>query len=317
MTKLPKRTKSQKIGTSAADLLSSVFAEFCNVIPVPQERDLGIDFICEIMQEEQPTGKLFNIQCKGKEEPKVESDSITVSIKVATLNYWLLQLNPTFLIVVDCQNGLFYWSFPQYFLSSLNKNWQENQTVSIPVPIQNRFGQDINILPAQIVSIVNSHAFATPKNGDYLGTLTLGDAIDRAAIDYELCVLSSPFHRPFQYMGMSIADAAKAVGGKPNKVGNIIVDSEQTQMLLEAEGNFINYVDIELKKTAPWSQSRPFNSEAILGVLSINPAELELARKQTHFHTYYDHKRKLKIGVSCQYDGAPLSVGFSSKYYRA
>jgi hypothetical protein len=118
-------------------------------------------------------------------------------------------------------------------------------------------------------------------------------------------------------MGMSIADAAGVVNGKPNQVGNIIVDSEQAHMLLEAEGNLINYVDIELKKTAPWSQSRPFDSEAILGVLSINPAELQLARKQIHFHTYYDHKRKLKISVSCQYDGASLSVGFSGKYYGA
>ncbi|MBD2115832.1 MAG: DUF4365 domain-containing protein [Microcystis wesenbergii TW10] len=317
MTKLPKRTNSQKIGVTAADLLSSFFVEFCNVIPVPQERDLGIDFICEIMQGGHPTGKLFNIQCKGKEEAKLESNSITVPIKVATLNYWLLQPNPTFLIVVDCQNSCFYWSFPQDFLRSHNKNWQEQQTVSIPVPIQNQFEKAINILPSQIVSIVNSHATVASKNGDYLGTLTLGDAINRAAIDYGLYVLSSPFHRPFQYMGMSIADAARAVGGKPNKVGNIIIDSEQANMLLEAEGNFINYVDIELKKTAPWSQSRAFDSEVILGLLSINPSELELARTQTHFHTYYDHKRKLKISVSCQYDGAPLSVGFSSKYYGA
>ncbi|KKD35208.1 MAG: DUF4365 domain-containing protein [Limnoraphis robusta] len=316
MTKLPKRTKSQRIGTSAADLLSSVFAEFCNVIPVPQDRDLGIDFICEIMQGENPTGKLFNIQCKGKEEAKLKDNSITVSIKVTTLNYWLLQPNPTFLIIVDCQSSVFYWSFPQDFLSSLNKNWQEQQTVSIPVPIQNCFGQDINALPTQLISIVNSLASATPKNGDYLGTLTLADAINRA-INSGLYVLSAPFHRPFQYIGMSIADAARAVGGKPNEVGNIIIDSEQSHMLLEAEGNFINYVDVELKKTAPWSQSRPFDSEAILGVLSINPSELELVRKQTHFHTYYDHKRKLKISVSCQYEGASLSVGFSSKYYRA
>jgi len=50
MTKLPKRSKSQEIGVSAADLLSSVFTKFCNVIPVPQDKDLGIDFICEIMQ---------------------------------------------------------------------------------------------------------------------------------------------------------------------------------------------------------------------------------------------------------------------------
>jgi len=52
-----------------------------------------------------------------------------------------------------------------------------------------------------------------------------------------------------------------------------------------------------------------------IGVVKISPSELDLVRKQTHFHTYYDNKRKIKIGVSCSADGAPLSVGFSSKYY--
>ena len=315
MTKLPKRTKSQRIGISAADLLGSVFVEFCNIIPVPQDRDLGIDFICEVMHGEHPTGKLFNIQCKGKEEAEVEGDSITVSIKVTTLNYWLLQPNPTFLIIVDRRSRAFYWSFPQDFLRSHNKDWEKQKTVSIPVPIRNRFEQDINTLPSQLVSIVNSHASATPYNGNYLGTLTLAGAIDRA-IDFGLHVLSTPFHRPFQYIGMSIADASRAVGGNPNGAGNIIIDSEQAYMLLEAEGNFINYVDVQLKKTA-WSPKNPFDSEAILGVFSINPSELELVCKRTDFHTYYDHKRKLKIHVCCHYEGAPLSVGFSSKYYRA
>lgn len=314
MTKLPKRTKPQKIGANAANLLSSVFTEFCNVIPVPQSRDFGIDFICEIMEGEHPTGKLFNIQCKGKEEAKIKGNSIIVPIAVTTINYWLLQPNPTFLIVVDLQNCVFYWSFPKDFISSLNKNWQKQQTVSIPILKQNRFDKDTNVLPISLVSIVKSIASATPKNGDYLGTLTLSNAIDRA-IHYGLCVLSKPFYRPFQYIGMSIKEAAQAVSGKPNKAGNIIIDSEQCHLLLEAEGNFISYVDIELKKTTPWSQSRSFDSEAILGVLSINPSELELVREQTHYHTYYDHRRKLKIGVSCQYEGAPLSVGFSSKYY--
>ncbi|WP_228053417.1 DUF4365 domain-containing protein [Nodosilinea sp. LEGE 07298] len=187
MSKLPKRSKSQKIGVSAADLLSSVFAEFCNVIPVPQDRDLGIDFICEIIQGEYPTGKLFNIQCKGKEEAKVDGNSITVPIKVTTLNYWLLQSNPTFLTIVDCQNSVFYWSFPQDFLGSLSKNWQSQQTVSIPVPIESRFEQDIDTLPKQLISIVNSQASASLKNGDYLGTLTLADAVNRAT-DYGLYV---------------------------------------------------------------------------------------------------------------------------------
>lgn len=314
MTKLPKRTKPQKIGINAADLLSSVFTEFCNVIPVPQSRDFGIDFICEIMEGEHPTGKLFNVQCKGKKDAKAKGNSIIVPIAVTTINYWLLQPNPTFLIVVDLQEFAFYWCFPKNFIDSLNKNWQTQQTVSIPIHLSNCFDKNTESLPISLVSIVNSMASATPQNGDYLETLTLSDAIDKG-LDYGLSVVSKPFYRPFQYIGMSIKEAEKAVGGKSNKAGNIIINSEHCCLLLEAEGNFINYVDIELKKTAPWSQSYSFDSEAILGILSINPSELELVRQQTHFHTYYDHKRKLKIGVSCQYEGAPLSVGFSSKYY--
>jgi hypothetical protein len=143
---------------------------------------------------------------------------------------------------------------------------------------------------------------------------TLGTASDKA-IKAGLSPLRAPFHRPFQYIGMPIAKAAKATGGTPNAVGNIIIDSEQAHMLLEAEGNFISYVDVALKHTAPCSLTRAFDSEPVLGVLSINPSELDFARKQTHFHTYYDHKRKLKVSVSCQDNGGPLSVGFSSKYY--
>ncbi len=142
----------------------------------------------------------------------------------------------------------------------------------------------------------------------------LGLAIDRASTK-ALPYLIKPFHRPYQYMGMTVADAAKAVNGTPNEVGNIIVDSDECHMLLEAEGNFINYVDIDIKNTAPHFQDQDFESEPILGTLSINPAELELVRKKTHCHVYYDHRKKLKISVMCVYDGGPLSVGFSSKYY--
>uniref|UniRef100_UPI0013001A7F DUF4365 domain-containing protein n=1 Tax=Cyanothece sp. BG0011 TaxID=2082950 RepID=UPI0013001A7F len=127
MIKLPKRTNSQKIGINAADFFCSVFSKFCNVIPVPQDRDLGIDFICEVMEGEYPTGKLFNIQCKGTEEVKIKKNSMIVPIKVTTLNYWLIQSNPTFLIVVDWQKKIFYWSFPQEFLNSLNKDWQKQK----------------------------------------------------------------------------------------------------------------------------------------------------------------------------------------------
>ena len=145
---------------------------------------------------------------------------------------------------------------------------------------------------------------------------SLHDALDKADI-LNLPVLSKPFHRPFQYMGMTITNAAKEVEGEPNQVGNIIVDSEDCRMFLEAEGNFVQYVEVDLKKTAPQYLNQEFDSEPVLASLSINPAGLDLVRKQTHFHTYYDHRKKLKIGVCCSYDGSPLSVGFSAKYYGA
>ena len=147
-----------------------------------------------------------------------------------------------------------------------------------------------------------------------MGSSTLATAIQKTT-ELGLSLLSAPFHRPFQYIGMSITQAAEAVGTQPNKVGNIIVESKRAEMLLEAEGNFISYVDVSLKETKPWSQNRPFNSDAISGVLSISLSELELVRKQIHFHTYYGHRRRLKIHVACHYEDAPLSVGFSSKYY--
>lgn len=143
---------------------------------------------------------------------------------------------------------------------------------------------------------------------------TLVTAIDKAW-DNALPMLHKPFHRPYQYMGMSVQEAACAVDGTPNGVGNIILDTEECHMLLEAEGNFISYVEVDLKRTAPHNQNQELDSVPLLGVLSINPAELELARKQTHYHTYYDHRKKLKISVSCSYDGGPLTVAFSSKYY--
>lgn len=142
----------------------------------------------------------------------------------------------------------------------------------------------------------------------------LSTAIDKA---YAKCLplMSTPFHRPFQYMGMTVNSAEVKFGVKANAVGNIIIETDECRMYLEAEGNFISYVEVDLKATAPHNQNEPFDSEPILGAFSIGLQELDLENVQTHYHTYYDHRRKLKISVSCLYDGAPLTVAFSSKYY--
>lgn len=137
----------------------------------------------------------------------------------------------------------------------------------------------------------------------------------KKAYSINLPLLTKPFHRPFQYIGMPVQNAELETGEKANQAGNIIVETENSRMLLETEGNFISFIQVELKATAPHYQNQDFDSEPLLGSLSIGLTELDLERKQTHFHTYYDHKRKLKVSISCPYDGAPLTVAFSAKYY--
>jgi hypothetical protein len=154
------------------------------------------------------------------------------------------------------------------------------------------------------------------KNAPFDLTDTEKTASKILAKTTNLPILNTPFYKPSQYVGMTIAQAETATEGTVNKAGNIVIDIEQAHMLLESsDGSFVDYVEVALKKTAPCNQSVSFDAEPILGALSINPAELAFIRKQTLSHVYYDHKRKLKVNVICLYNGAPLSVGFSSKYY--
>ncbi|GKX50627.1 toll/interleukin-1 receptor domain-containing protein [Budvicia aquatica] len=174
---------------------------------------------------------------------------------------------------------------------------------------ENKYSDSFSKLTRSIGIVFNQKAF----NNSVTDTSLMG-ALDKAEImNLPLCI--APFHRPFQYVGMKVADAHAKVGGIINEGGNIIVEDDECHMFLEVEGNYINYVEVDLIKTAPRYQNQEFDSIPILGALSISPTELEFIRKKTYFHTYYDHKRQLKVTVSCLYDGAPFTVGFSAKYY--
>ncbi|AEG10038.1 TIR protein [Shewanella baltica OS183] len=159
------------------------------------------------------------------------------------------------------------------------------------------------------MGIVFNKNVVLPRDGS-----SLGQSLDSANM-IGLPIMSAPFHRPYQYLGMTIPDVEKVVGVKANEARNIIVESEHCKMVLWGEGNFVSFVEVDLLKTAPHSQSAEFNSEALLGALSIGVHELELVRKKTDFHTYYDHKKRMKVTASCLYDGAPLSVSLGTKYY--
>lgn len=73
---------------------------------------------------------------------------------------------------------------------------------------------------------------------------TLSQALDKAWTG-ALPMLVRPFHRPFQYIGMTLQDAARVTGGSPNTVGNIIIDTDDCHMCLTAEGNFVSFVEVD------------------------------------------------------------------------
>ncbi|EEH8291257.1 toll/interleukin-1 receptor domain-containing protein [Salmonella enterica] len=157
--------------------------------------------------------------------------------------------------------------------------------------------------------VFNKNVMSDEKVFDNLGT-----ALDKAS-HANIPIMCKPFHRPFQYMGMQVPQAEKIFECKGNEVGSIFVEDDDCRMHLCAEGNYISFVEVDFKKTIPHYRNQEFDSEIFLGALSIGLSELELVGKKTHSHTYYDHRRKLKINVICLYDEAPITVSFSSKYY--
>ncbi len=153
---LPKRTEAQKFGESAADIFSATFTEFCNVVPVPQSRDLGIDFTCEVMNGEYPTGLTFHAQCKGRSTTGGNNSSLSVSVKTTTINYWLLQRSPPFLFVYTLKSKSFLWCFPLAHVASLNKSWKTQKSLSIPVHASSRFSQSVTDIPSDLLTAIKA-----------------------------------------------------------------------------------------------------------------------------------------------------------------
>ncbi len=131
----------------------------------------------------------------------------------------------------------------------------------------------------------------------------------------DIAAIPEVYKQPYKYFSKSSNEVASLLSQKPNRVGNVIVDTKDLHILFEASSNEIGYADVQMKGTGPCNQKKTFNSPPLLKALGIDATKLELNRKATHSHRYYDHQNKLKIVAMCSYDGAPLSVSFSRKYY--
>ena len=120
---------------------------------------------------------------------------------------------------------------------------------------------------------------------------------------------------PYRYLGMPVKEVANQTGVQPNQANNITYDSQGRHVFLQASGGTVDYADVEFRQSTPCAPNQELDAGGALQALGIDPAGLELAIRKPDNHTYYDHQRGLKVSVTCNYEGAPLTVGFSRKQY--
>jgi hypothetical protein len=103
MTTKPRIPWTTRLGTIGEAQVKARLAYFS--IPTKYETDPGIDFYCELLENDSPSLP-FYIQAKGTEH---FDDKWDRSIPKSTLVYWLQQPSPVFLLVYDEPQGICHW----------------------------------------------------------------------------------------------------------------------------------------------------------------------------------------------------------------
>jgi len=95
------------------------------------EVDIGIDFQCELLEDDSPTLPFF-VQAKGTEH---FDDGWSGGIKKSTLLYWLLKNYPVFIIVYDDKSENCYWMSVEDQRYHLLQKISEKETKTVQVKL--------------------------------------------------------------------------------------------------------------------------------------------------------------------------------------
>lgn len=101
LPKLPWTTRLGAIGESEVKARLQYFSN-----PVKYELDVGIDFYCELLENDSPTTP-FYVQAKSTDH---FDTSWGASIDKSTIAYWLERPFPVFLVVYDENKGVCHWT---------------------------------------------------------------------------------------------------------------------------------------------------------------------------------------------------------------
>ncbi|MBW3582047.1 MAG: DUF4365 domain-containing protein [Euryarchaeota archaeon] len=111
MPSLPERPAEHQLAAEAELKLRSVLPYDWTLQKI--EDDYGIDFLLEVFEDGQTTGRILLIQLKGISQVRTDSPSVSVRLKSSTLQYFTQLPLPCILVVWDARNERLLWSHVQ------------------------------------------------------------------------------------------------------------------------------------------------------------------------------------------------------------
>ena len=125
----PKVPRFKRTGKGGEHEIASVLNDFA--IIMPPEHDIGFDFFCELLENNQLTGNFFWVQAKTTQ--KFDQNWIQ-HINKKTIALWLKQFFPVFIILYEKSSGTVYWAS----VEEKRKEWKsklsdKNKTIKVLV----------------------------------------------------------------------------------------------------------------------------------------------------------------------------------------
>jgi hypothetical protein len=127
---LPKIPEYRKRGRSGEHEIASLLSTISNVM-VP-DYDFGLDFYCELLESNSPSGKFFWVQAKATQQ--FDDDFWSQYVDKKNINLWLKQVFPVFVLVFEQNSGKCYWlSVEEYRTAWTKKLLDSNDSIQVIV----------------------------------------------------------------------------------------------------------------------------------------------------------------------------------------